>query len=81
MNIGEGKEKSHKVKTEREANHKRVLNTGNKLRVAGGVLGGGWAKWGMGIKEGPCGDEPWVLYISDESVNSTPETIITLYVN
>ena len=23
----------------------------------------------------------WVLYVSDESLNSTPETIITLYVN
>ena len=28
---------------------------------------------GDGIKEGTC-DEPWVLYVSDESLNSTPET-------
>ena len=34
----------------------------------------------MGIKEGTCWDEPWVLYVSDESLNS-PETIITLYIN
>ena len=27
----------------------------------------------MGIKEGTCQDEHWVLYISDESLNSTPE--------
>ena len=27
----------------------------------------------MGIKEDPCGDEQWVLYISDESLNSAPE--------
>ena len=35
---------------------------------------------GMAFKEGTC-DEHWVLYISDESLNSTPETNITLYVN
>ena len=33
----------------------------------------GWAKWEIGIKEGTC-DEHWVLYISDESPNSTAET-------
>ena len=41
---------------------------------------GGWAKWVMGMKESTCWDEYWVLYVSDESLNSTPETIITLYV-
>ena len=69
------------MKTERETNRKRLLNTENKLRVAGGVQVGGWAKWVMGIKEGTCWDEPWVSYVSDESLNSTPETIIALYVN
>ena len=41
--------------------------------------GGGWkwAKWVTGIKEGTCCDEHWVLYISDESLNSTTETNIT----
>ena len=39
MNTEEGKEKN-KTKTEREANHKRFLTTENKLRVAGGGLGG-----------------------------------------
>ena len=34
----------------------------------------------MGIKEDSC-DEHWVLYVSDESLNHTPETNITLYVN
>ena len=34
---------------------------------------GGWAKWVMGIKEGTC-DEHWVLYVSDESLNSNSET-------
>ena len=32
------------------------------------------------FKEGTC-DEHWVLYVSDESLNSTPKTNITLYVN
>ena len=34
----------------------------------------------MDIKEGTCWDEQWVLYVSDESLNSTPETSIALYV-
>ena len=37
-----------------EANRKILLNTENKLRDAGGVLGGGWAKCMMGTKEGTC---------------------------
>ena len=40
MNVG-GKERKHKIKTEREAMHKGLLNTDNKLRVAGGEVGGG----------------------------------------
>ena len=43
-------------------------------------MGGGWGKWVMVVKEGTC-DEHWVLYVSDESLNCTPETNITLYVN
>ena len=34
----------------------------------------------MGIKEDTC-HEHWVLCVNDESVNSIPETNITLYVN
>ena len=34
----------------------------------------------MDIKKGSC-DEHWVFYVSDETLNSTPETKITLYVN
>ena len=45
----------------------------------GGRWVGGWAKWMMGTKEGTC-DERRVLYVSDESLNSTPETSIALYV-
>ena len=39
------------------------------------------AKWVMmGIKVGTW-DEHWVSYLSDESLDSTPETNTTLYVN
>ena len=37
---------------------------------------GGWAKWVMGIKKGTCWDERWVSYVSDESLGSTPESIL-----
>ena len=37
MNIGEGKEK---IKTEREANHERLLDTETKGRIAVGAVGG-----------------------------------------
>ena len=38
---------------------------------------GGWAGWAMGIKEDAC-NEHWVLIVSDESLNSTPEANIAL---
>ena len=43
-------------------------------------MGGRWARWMMGIKEGSY-DEYWVLYVSEQSLNSTPETNTALYVN
>ena len=49
MNVGGGREKK-----EREANHKKLLTVENKPKVAGGKVGGGWARWGMGTKEGTC---------------------------
>ena len=30
----------------------------------------------MGIKEGTCWDEHWVLYVSDELLGSTPEPVL-----
>lgn len=42
--------------------------------------GGGWARWGRGIKEG-LSDEHRVLYVGDESLGSTPETSVVLYVS
>ena len=44
-------------------------------------MGGEWANWVMGIKEGTSCNEHGGLYVSDEALNSTPETNITLYVN
>ena len=41
---------------------------------------GEWVEWMMDIKEGTCCDEHWVLYVSDEFLNSTSETNITLHV-
>lgn len=38
------------------------------------------AKWVMGVKEGTC-HEHWMLYGYDESLNSAPETNVTLYVH
>ena len=34
----------------------------------------------MGTKQGTCWGEHWVLYVSDESLNSNPETNMTLSV-
>ena len=43
---------------------------------------GGWGNWVMGIiKEGTWCEERWVFYVIEESLNSTPETNTTLYVN
>ena len=39
-----------------------------------------WGNQVMGIKEGTCGDEHWVLYATDELLNSTSETNDVLYV-
>ena len=66
---------------ERETNHRRFLMIENKLKVDGGRWVGRWATGVMVIKEGTCYDEHWVLYVSDEPLNSTPEINIALYVN
>ena len=41
----------------------------------------GWVKWTKGIKEDTCWDEHRVLYVGDESLDSTPEITIALYAN
>ena len=75
--MGEGKGRKKSYKQRREANHKRLLNTENKLKVDEVV--GERGKWVMGIEEGTCWDEYWMLYASDDSCNSTPKTKSTLY--
>ena len=60
-------------KRERGKPRNTLLTIENKLTVVGGEVGRERAKWVMSIKEGTC-DEHWVLYVSDESVNSIPET-------
>ena len=37
--------------------------------------GGAWARQVMGIKEGTCHEEHRISYVSDESLNSTPENL------
>ena len=44
MTTGKRQEKQNKKTQEREANHKRLLTTENKLKVAGGEVDGGWSK-------------------------------------
>ena len=34
----------------------------------------------MGIKEGTCGDEQWVLYTTNESLNTTSKTNDVIHV-
>ena len=58
----------------KEISHKRLLAIENKLRLAGGDAGEGWAMCVMSIREGTCGDEHWLLYVSEEPLNSIPET-------
>ena len=45
---------------------------GKKLRVAGGDMRGGRVNWPTGIKGGCV--EHWVLYSTDELLNSTSAT-------
>ena len=79
----EGKKISYEQRG-REANHKRPLNTENKQRVNGEGRWGERGKWVMGIEEGTCWDEHWVLYLSYESWESiliAKSTLCTPYVS
>lgn len=73
-------EKLNGKKSERETNHEGLWTLGNKLKVSEGRGLGGWGSWMMGIKEGMCCDEHWVLYATDESSNTTSKTNDVLYV-
>ena len=52
-------------------NHERLWTLGSKLRASEGRGLGEWDRLVMGIKEGMCCDEHWVLYITNESSNYT----------
>ena len=43
MNIRKGNKNN--IKTGRGTKQKRLINMRKKLRVAGGVVGGGWTEW------------------------------------
>ena len=76
--MGEGKGKKS-FQTEREANPQETLKYREQTEGCWRGAGlGGWTKWVMGIKQDTCWDENWVLYVSDESLNFTPETNIIL---
>ena len=66
--------------SERETKHERLWALRNKLRVTEerGVGGGGNRV--MGIKEGTCCDEHWVLYATNELLNTTSKANDVLYI-
>lgn len=45
------------------------------------MWGGGWGNQVMGIKEGMCGDGHWMLYATNESLNTTSKTNDAFYVS
>ena len=60
-------------------NHERVWTLGSNLRVLEEKLVGGWVVLVIGIKEGMCGMEHWVLQGNNESWNTTSKTNDVLY--
>ena len=72
MNTGQGKIK-------REGSKR--LNYREHTEAWWREVGGGWTKWVMDIKKDTCWDEHWVLYVNHESLNSTPKTNFTIFVN
>ena len=72
---GAGKEKSGN-KLHVSLNDREKKSEGSWREM--GQLG---ARWGTCIKKSTCCDEHWVLYVRDESLNSTHESENALYVN
>lgn len=56
-------------------NRERLWPLRNKLRVWRG-----WVSLVVGVKEGPCCVEHWVLHLKNESWNTTSKTKDVLYV-
>ena len=78
--IGEGRGGKNGKSSERETNHERLWTLRNKLRTSEERGVGEWDRLVMGIKEGTCCDEHWVLYAANESLNTTSKTNDVLYV-
>ena len=66
-------------KSERETDHERLWTPENKQGYRREGVGG-WGNRVMGIKEGTCCDEHWVLYATNELLNTTTKTYDVLYV-
>ena len=62
-------------KSEREMNHERSWIPGEKMKVSEGKGEGVWGSRLMSIEEGMCCDEHWVLYATNESLNTTQKLI------
>ena len=73
MNIWEGRKKRKGNKPQ------ETLNDRQQTKGWWRETGGGWNKWVRGINKGTCWDEHGVLYVSDESLGSIPETNTALY--
>ena len=75
MNIWEGGKRRKGNKPQ------EMLNNREQTEGWWREVGGRWARWVMVIKEGTSYEEHWLLYVSDESLNSTSETNIVVYVD
>lgn len=60
MNIQESEKERY-----RETNNERLFKYREQIRLMKG-RGGRWDRRVMGIKEGTCYDEHWMLYVNDE---------------
>ena len=74
--MGKGQETRRVV-----TNHMSLLMLEKKTEGCQREMGQRWARCGMSITESTCWDEHWVLYVRDESPNSTRESENALYVN
>lgn len=65
--------------TQQKTNPERIWTLGNKGRVLEGMWVGECSSPVMGITEGTCCDEHWVLHATNESLSTTSKTNNVLY--
>ena len=70
----QGKGRKTKIKTEKEANHERLLSTENKVGVAGGEVGGEGLDGGWALRRALVGMSIGCCREVMKSLGSTPET-------